>query len=140
MSEAEDLAQEAMVRTYRAWRRIRDREQPAGYARTVLLNYHRSLIRRAGVRAKNLVRTVEQPDRTSDPSETVAMWQALMTLPARQREAIVLHYYEDLPQNEIATIMRCPPGTVNSLVHRGLARLRAQLDDTPDEMVAGSEA
>src|SRR5439155_24530532 len=105
VTEAEDLAQEAMVRTYRAWKRIRDRERPAVYARAVLLNRHRSRLRQSMVAAKSLVLRHETRDLDADPSERLAVWDALMKLPIRQREAIVLHYYEDLPQNEIAAIM-----------------------------------
>jgi RNA polymerase sigma factor (sigma-70 family) len=55
------------------------------------------------------------------------MKQALLRLPARQRAAIVLRYYEDLPERQIAELLRCQPGTVKSLLSRGIAALREQV-------------
>jgi RNA polymerase sigma factor (sigma-70 family) len=55
------------------------------------------------------------------------MKQALLRLPARQRAAIVLRYYEDLPERQIAELLRCRPGTVKSLLSRGIAALREQV-------------
>jgi len=125
--EAEDLAQEAMVRTYRAWDRIREGEYPLAYARAVLVNHRRSLARRAKIAAAH----------PRDPSEPVAefegdrlsLWQSLLALPKAQRDAIVLRYYEDLTEAESAAIMRCPVGTVKSHLRRGLSRLRVGLAD-----------
>lgn len=130
--EAEDLAQEAMVRTYNAWARIRERERPAVYARTVLVNRHRSLLRRAVVEAKHLVARAHTPPPPAELGEDgVLVWSALGRLPARQRQALVLRFYEDMTEAEIAAVLECPPGTVKSLVHRGLARLRDILGDEP---------
>ncbi len=53
-------------------------------------------------------------------------WEALRRLPDRQRAAIVLRFYEDLPEAEIARVLGCRPGTVKSLIHRGLARVRKE--------------
>ena len=105
--EAEELAQEAMARTFAAWSRVRHR-QPAAYARKVLLNRHRSLLRRAVVEARHLV--ASRPQERHDPDfsgDDLVLWQALRRLPARQ--------------------LGVPVGTVKSLVHRGLARLRDRL-------------
>jgi RNA polymerase sigma factor (sigma-70 family) len=55
------------------------------------------------------------------------MWQALLRLPERQRIAVVLRYYEDLSEAETADAMRCPVGTVKSLVARGIERLRREM-------------
>ncbi len=136
--DAEDLAQEAMVRTYRAWGRITERERPAAYARTVLVNRHRSLLRRAKVEAKHAVH--RQPDAPSVVEgvgdDQVVVWQALQTLPPRERAALVLRFYEDLPQSEIAQLLGIPVGTVKSLTHRALGRLRRVLGP---QTLAGAE-
>jgi RNA polymerase sigma-70 factor (sigma-E family) len=131
--EAEELAQEAMVRTFAAWSRVRHK-QPAAYARKVLLNRHRSLLRRAVVEARHALvsrpqaeTTRYQPDFSGDD---LLLWQALRRLPARQRAALVLRYYLDLPEAEVARQLGVPAGTVKSLVHRGLARLRDRLGAT----------
>jgi RNA polymerase sigma-70 factor (sigma-E family) len=126
--EAEDLAQEAMVRVYRAWERIKERERPAAYARAVLVNRHRSMLRRARVEAKH--KLARMPDRApvvEMGEDHLLVWRALAELPAREREVLVLRYYEDMPQAEIAKVMGCPVGTVKSLTHRALGRLRDEL-------------
>jgi RNA polymerase sigma-70 factor (sigma-E family) len=129
-TEAEDLAQEAMVRTYRAWHRIRMRAQPAAYARTVLVNKHRSMLRRAKVEAKHfLARMPDPPPPEGLETDQVVVWQALQKLPAKEREILALRYYEDMPQQEIADIMTIPLGTVKSITHRALKHLRAELGE-----------
>ena len=128
-TQAEDLAQEAMVRTYRAWSRIRDRERPAVYARTVLVNRHRSLLRRGAIEARHRFAGRDEPQTSYESREDrIVVRDAIGRLPIRQRHAVVLRYFEDLPESEVAQIMDCPVGTVKSLVHRGLRRLRAGLD------------
>lgn len=128
-TEAEDLAQEAMVRVYRAWPRIRERERPAVYARAVLVNRHRSLLRRAKVEAKHAIARQPDPPVVTEGmgEDQIVVWDALSTLPRREREALVLRYYEDLPQAEIAKVLGIPVGTVKSLTHRALGRLRVVL-------------
>jgi RNA polymerase sigma factor (sigma-70 family) len=63
------------------------------------------------------------------PPEIDEMWGALTRLPAKRRVALVLRYYEDLPIVEIAELMQVRPGTVKSLIHRGLASLKEQLKE-----------
>jgi RNA polymerase sigma-70 factor (sigma-E family) len=126
--EAEELAQDAMARTFAAWPRVRGYDRPAAFARKVLLNRHRSLLRRALVEARHLL--ASRPDEPHQPDfggDDLVLWQALRRLPARQRAAIVLRYYLDLPEAEVARQLGLPVGTVKSLVHRGLARLRTRL-------------
>ena len=125
--EAEDLAQETMVRMYRSWNSIKER--PAAYARSVLINRHRSLLRRAKVETKHaLIRKSFSPPTSSElEDEYLVVWQALRKLPQREREVIVLRYYEDMQQSDIAKTLGVPVGTVKSMTHRALGRLREQL-------------
>jgi RNA polymerase sigma-70 factor (sigma-E family) len=126
--QAEELAQEAMARTFVAWSRVRGYDRPAAYARKVLVNRHRSLLRRAVVEARHAL--TSRPQEWQEPDfggDDLVLWQALQHLPARQRTAIVLRYYLDLPEAEVARLLGVPVGTVKSLVHRGLARLRDRL-------------
>jgi RNA polymerase sigma-70 factor (sigma-E family) len=126
--QAEELAQEAMARTFAAWSRIRGYDRPAAYARKVLVNRHRSLLRRAVVEARHSL--TSRPQEWHEPAfggDDLVLWQALQRLPARQRTAIVLRYYLDLPEAEVARLLGVPVGTIKSLVHRGLARLRDRL-------------
>jgi RNA polymerase sigma-70 factor (sigma-E family) len=126
--QAEELAQEAMARTFAAWPRVRGYDRPAAYARKVLVNRHRSLLRRTVVEARHAL--TSRPQEWHEPDfggDDLVLWQALQRLPARQRTAIVLRYYLDLPEAEVARLLGVPVGTVKSLVHRGLARLREWL-------------
>ena len=128
--EAEDLAQEAMVRTYRAWGRITERDRPGAYARSVLVNRRRSLLRRSVVAAKH-AEMLRSPDHQPTlGEESMVLWEAIRSLPQRQRAAIVLRFYEDMPEAEVAAVLEMPVGTVKSLVHRGVAKLRDTLGPT----------
>lgn len=129
-SEAEELAQEAMVRTLRAWPRIRERENPAVYARTVLVNRRRTLIRRSKL-AERHEATQAGPAGSSpqdDVEQRTIVWAALLELPQRQRAAVVLRYYEDLSEAQTAAALGVAVGTVKSLVHKGLTQLRMHLE------------
>jgi len=129
--EAEELAQEAMARTYAVWPRVGGYQRPAAYARKVLVNRHRSLLRRAVVETRHLVATRPQDRHEPDfGGDDLILWQALQRLPSRQRAAIVLRYYLDLPEAEVARLLGVPAGTVKSWTHRGLARLRDRLGAT----------
>jgi RNA polymerase sigma-70 factor (sigma-E family) len=126
--QAADLAQEALVRTYRHWGRIHGAE--AGpYARRILVNLVRSEHRKVLVRRKH-DRATDQP--TTSHSERVDEWlrisKALEVLPARRRAAVVLRFYEDMSEADIARTLDRPIGTIKSDIHRGLARLREELE------------
>jgi RNA polymerase sigma-70 factor (sigma-E family) len=122
-TEAEELAQEALVRTWWRWALHRPND-PAAYARKVLVNRHRSLLRRAGVESRFLARTRIEPVPPPGDEQAMVLWQAVQGLPARQRAVLVLRFHEDLTEAEVARLLGLPLGTVKSLAHRGLARLR----------------
>jgi RNA polymerase sigma-70 factor (sigma-E family) len=128
-SEAEELAQEAMVRTLRAWPRIRERENPAVYARTVLVNRRRTLFRRSKLAERHEIAQLGPSFVPDDAVEQrTVVWAALLTLPRRQCAAVVLRYYEDLSEAQTAAALGVTVGTVKSLVHKGLAQLRMTLE------------
>jgi RNA polymerase sigma-70 factor (sigma-E family) len=141
LADAEDLVQAALIRVAARWH---DVEVPLAYTR-------RAIARLAIDRARSAERRREQvglvgldadplhPGSRSaaqDPAERVAdsdhVWRLLGTLPARQRQALVLRYIADVSEAETARILGCPLGTVKSEVHRALRRLRAQLAGEPD--------
>jgi len=126
---AQDLVQESLVKTYVAWSRIRDHGKAEAYARRVIVTTAISWRRRRSFHERPVDTLPETP--TSDPVEGVGwrdeLWQALTSLPPRQRAAIVLRYYEDLSESQTAQVMGCSVGTVKSQVSTGLARLRAQV-------------
>jgi RNA polymerase sigma-70 factor (ECF subfamily) len=127
-AEAEELAQEALVRTWWRWKLVRRPDDPASYARKVLVNRRRSLRRRAAVEARSLARSrPEEPVVPAGDERALVLWQAVQALPARQRAVLVLRFREDLTEAQVARLLGLPLGTVKSLGHRALARLRERL-------------
>ncbi len=129
--QAEELAQDALVRVYRVWPRVRRLGHPGAYARRVLVNRHRSLLRRALTEARHAMLTHGREAYLPDLGEdAMVLWAAVRALPPRQRAVLVLRFGEDLTEAEVARLLRLPLGTVKALGHRGLARLRATLGST----------
>ncbi|WP_240938197.1 sigma-70 family RNA polymerase sigma factor [Nocardioides sp. JQ2195] len=133
-SEAQDLVQEAFLSVLRRGgdplaRRIENLE---GYLRSSIYHDCASRGRRLRRGREALKRLTGERDVVADSQETVAsrdhLWSALQELPARQRAAIVLRFYEDLPDTEIGEVLGCATGTVRSLVHRGLTQLQRRDD------------
>ncbi|MBK5228972.1 MAG: SigE family RNA polymerase sigma factor [Actinobacteria bacterium] len=130
-SAADDLVQEALLRCYRKWHRIRD-EDPGPYVRRTLTNLYRNDIR------KNIVRRKHPPDaQKPEPShagsveDALRVGRALQDLSPIRRAVVILRYYEDLPERAIAEILDRPLGTVKSDLHRALATLKPLLEDDP---------
>jgi RNA polymerase sigma-70 factor (sigma-E family) len=126
LADAEDLLQAALAKTYLAWDRIEDRGALDGYVRRAMVNTHISWWRRRRVQE---FPTDELPDRAiadhagdSDLQET--MRRAIDRLPLRMRTALVLRYYEDMTEAEVAERLGVSLGTVKSTVSRAVAKLR----------------
>lgn len=138
--DAQDLVQTVFFQLSR--RGISDLTDPSMYARRCLVNLNHSLGRRAGAHLRALSRdtlTRFAADHASDVANREVMKRALEVLPPRQRAAVVLRYYEDLSDDEMAEILACAPGTVRSLLSRALPKLRRQLClmDEPTEGANG---
>jgi len=123
-----DLAQDVLERTYAKWSRVARADHPYAYVRRIAVNAHLNAARRrlATVATDPALLDLpadEPPHAGGRPDEE--LWQALVALPPRQRAALVLRYYEDCPEADIAAALGCRPATVHSLVARGLATLRA---------------
>ncbi len=130
-ASAEDLLQNAFAKLYLSWDQIRDREALDGYVRRVMVNTQTSFWRRRRVDEHptgDLPERAAGRDATADLDLHDALWTALAGLPRRQRAAIVLRFYEDLPFDEIAELLGCRPATARTAVHRGLAALRGEID------------
>jgi RNA polymerase sigma-70 factor (sigma-E family) len=128
-ASAEDLVQETFVRLFRRRDWLLAADVPVAYARRALANQFVNDRRRASSREIILADLPETkrstPDSSGDLVERDAMWRLLATLPDRQRVAIVLRFYDDLPDEEIAEALGARLGTVRSLISRGLSALRA---------------
>jgi RNA polymerase sigma-70 factor (sigma-E family) len=126
--QAEDLVQTALAKLYLAWDRIHDRESVDGYVRRILVNENNSLWRRAWKR--NERPTDVLPDAAVvddyDDGTNSALWASVQTLPRKARAVLVLRYYEQLSEAEIAEELGISPGTVKSQASRALAALRAR--------------
>lgn len=126
---AEDLLQTALARAWRAWGRIDGDPEP--YVRRILFNTHASWWRR---RWRAEAPSVAVPDIVAPGDPHVAiddrerLWRAMRMLPPGQRIVLVLRYFEDLTEAQVAQALGCSVGTVKSQTHRAIARLR--LDPT----------
>ena len=127
-SEGEELAQETLVRIYWRWALVRRQEHPEAYARKVLVNRHRSLLRRLRLEASHVGRDRAETVDLGPHEELLVVRAAIRRLPARQRTVLVLRYHQDLPEQEVAKLLRIPVGTVKSLTSRAMTRLRRDLE------------
>jgi RNA polymerase sigma-70 factor (sigma-E family) len=118
---AEDIVHDAFVRVHAHWHRV---ENPNAYLRAAVVNACRSAARRAARERAAIAGPIA--DVTTLKADE--MFDALATLPYRQRAALVLQYYEGLTHAEIAEALGCRDGTVASLTHRGLAQLRRVIE------------
>ncbi|MEU8540048.1 SigE family RNA polymerase sigma factor [Streptomyces sp. NPDC048717] len=135
-SDAEDLLQTALAKTFVAWERIEDHRALDGYVRRALLNTRTSQWRKRRV-DEYACEELPEPvlDREPDPAERQvlhdAMWRAVMKLPERQRAMVVLRYYEDLSEAQTAEVLGVSVGTVKSAVSRALGKLREDPELAP---------
>jgi RNA polymerase sigma-70 factor (sigma-E family) len=129
-ADAEDLVQAALAKTFLAWDRIEDRGALDGYVRKAMVNTHISWWRR---RRLDEYPTDEIPDQAvadhapgSDLQDTLR--RAIDRLPQRMRAAVMLRYYEDMTEAEVADALGVSLGTVKSTVSRAVAKLRTDAE------------
>jgi RNA polymerase sigma-70 factor, ECF subfamily len=133
-----EIAQEALTRAVAHWPQVERMAVPGAWAYRVAINLANSTYRRRRLEALAHQRIAASPDRRDsalDASDTFAVRDAVASLPQRQRAAIVLRYYADLPVREVASLLRVKEGTVKALTHQGIQNLRGVLAlDEPDEV------
>ncbi len=128
---AEDLVQEAFVRLYRSWRRVREPEKVPAYLRATVVNLARGRARRMSVALRH--RSAPDPDAGSAEDGALRheserqVVELLRQLPTRQRECLVLRYYQNLTEREIAEVLQISVGSVRTHTSRGMAALERQL-------------
>jgi RNA polymerase sigma-70 factor (sigma-E family) len=134
---ADDLVQNTLVKAYRRWSRIAASRQPEAYVKAMIVNEHLSWWRRRTNR--EVPADIEPgaapaaPDFAGAQASRDAAWTLLGELPARQRAVLVLRYYEDLPDAEIARVLGCGESTVRSQATRALATLRTLVPTLDEE-------
>ncbi len=128
-ADAEDIAQLTLEKAHRSWSRIRGSDSPAAYLRRMLTNTYLSQRRPKARRLELLTDAPPEPALVPSrgPEERMVLWPHVKSLPPRQRAVIVLRYYEDLSEQEIAEALGCSRGTVKSTAHHALKTLRAAL-------------
>lgn len=142
-AQGEDLVQEVLIRIYPRWTGLSARPgEVLAYVRRAVTNEHTSWRRRWSTRHIRTTDDGEVPDMAvhmvGEPRDEL-LWRRLLQLPPQQRAALVLRYYEDMADGDIAAVLSCRPATVRAHVSRGLARLRASpagadtADDTGEE-------
>ena len=139
---AEDLLQTALMKTYANWRRVSAMEAPDAYVRKVIVNSvvserRRPWLARESSRAETPESSVEPAD--SEVLNHELLWPLICALPDRQRAVVVLRYYEDLSEEEIAEVLGCARGTVKSQASDALRALRRALAvvDVPEPSRVG---
>ena len=131
---AEDLVQTSLAKLYLSWDKVQRRELLDGYVRRIMVNENNSLWRRAWKRKEVATDTIPDlvgVDDRHDHGERSALWEFVQTLPRKQRAVVVLRYYEDLSEAEVADILGISVGTVKSQASRALAGLRSRVHSQP---------
>lgn len=132
VASAEEIVQDSFIAVHAAWRGLRDIDKGVHYLRRTVMNRSRSLLRHRVVIDKHL--PASEPDMPSAEQAAIARLQraavvtALRTLPVRQREALVLRFYLDLSEQQVAAAMQISQGAVKSHTARGKAALRSLLE------------
>lgn len=137
-ASAEDALQAAYAKAYASWRRVGAADHPEAYVRRIVVNEIIGTRRRGWWQRERPQPVPEDhgPVGTADSLATDvvdrdAMWTAVEALPVRQRAVVVLRYYEDLSEEQIAQVLGCSRGTVKSQASAALTNLRRAAADTP---------
>ncbi len=140
VGQAEDAVQSAMAKAYSSWPRVRSTRQPESYVRRMAVNELLAVRRRSWWRSE---RSGHVPDvgvassAEQDVVDRADLWEGLMSLAPRQRAVLVLRYYEDLSEQQIAETLGCSRGTVKSQASNALAKLRRRYATAPGLVAEG---
>ncbi|CAI9410544.1 SigE family RNA polymerase sigma factor [Nocardioides sp. T2.26MG-1] len=132
-ADAEDLAQQTLLQAFRSWAKVSRADEPAAYVRRMQTNI---FISQRRPRARRLELLTDEPPEprpalragsAGGPEDRMVLWPHIASLPPRQRAVVVLRYYEQLSEREIADALGCSTGNVKSTAHRALNALRAAI-------------
>ena len=131
-ADAEDLVQTTLVKVYGAWGRVARAGSPDAYVRRMLVNTFVSGRRPMRVVRERVMEAVPEPagegDTSSEADERLTLWPHITSLPPKQRAVVVLRYYEDLSEQQIADALGCSTGTVKSNASLALRSLRERVE------------
>ena len=134
-SAAEDLVQSTLVRAYVAWHRVRDEDARDGYVRRIM-------VRESYRRPARTMPVLGEPglhEPHGPVEDRLDLFPLLAALPHQQRAVVVLRYYEDLSERDIADALGCSPGSVKRHASRALGTLRSRLADLPADVEQGAD-
>lgn len=139
--QAEDVAQEALLRAYRRWDTVGRYDKPGAWTRRVALNLATSHRRRRRSEERAVLRLAATPatavgDPVADPVAAADVWAVVRTLPRQQRAAVVLHYLADESVADIAVALGCAEGTAKAHLHQARRALAARLGQPDPEELA----
>ncbi|MEU8005477.1 SigE family RNA polymerase sigma factor [Catellatospora sp. NPDC049111] len=135
---AQDLVQDGLERTGMAWRRIERQGDPEGYVRRIITNRYLNRVR--SLRREQLVSDAPDTSVTDAEPSDGSLMRLLSCLPRQQRAVMVMRYYLDYSEAQIAETLGCSAGTVKSTASRAIARLRRDLTDDPHQQLASEGA
>jgi RNA polymerase sigma-70 factor (sigma-E family) len=135
---AEDLAQNALIKLYTAWRKARNAESIDAYSQQILVRTWLDEVRRPWRRATVVARVPDAAAQHHDPTNRMALMTALAKVPPRQRAVLVLRFWEGLSVAETAAVMKCSQGTVKSQTSDGLDALRRLLPEAAPAVAAAT--
>ena len=127
-ADAEDLAQTTLVKAYLSWSKVTTAASPDAYVRRILTNAFVSSRRPLRVTRERLVDRTPDLEAPPTSDDRLVLWPHVSALSPRQRAVIVLRYYEDLSEQQIADALGCSPGTVKSTASDALKVLRSRMD------------
>jgi RNA polymerase sigma-70 factor (sigma-E family) len=133
---AEDVVQEAFAGLYRRWRRLRNPDAAVAYLNRAVVNGSRDSLRHRRRFGTAVLRLVPHPEEVESAEHDVVehqeadrLWSAVTALPTRQRQVLVLRYYLDQSEAEIAQTLEISPGSVKKHASRGIAALAHTWED-----------
>ncbi|MCA1833001.1 MAG: SigE family RNA polymerase sigma factor [Actinomycetota bacterium] len=135
--QAEESVMDAFLKTFTGWRRIGQMDRPDLYIRRAVVNACNSRLRRRAVESRFRFAESETHGWDVDRESSIVVRGAIDALPKRQRVCVILRYYEDMSEMEMAEVLECSPGTIKSQLSKAREKLKTALDADAPEPVRG---
>ena len=132
---ARELVQDALLRAFTSWSRVARLESPGGWVRRVLINMSIDVQRRRSREQRAHARSPVPSSGEAPDLPTPALWSAVRQLPRLQRSVVALHYVDDMPIAEVATVLGVSPGSVKTSLSRARKALAPALSAHPHSEV-----